>query len=163
MVKLTGPLQSLEAAGSIANLLTFQKTLQGTMVKLKSTPPAAKSDLQIGLRAMTKGLVNYWHLITDARQATWQTLADEGHLTRYQAFLGYNMSRWRQCLTPSQTYPATNLGGLSQQIVTAPVGGKGTITHQITLTRMSPRQRKLAPHENQPYEPPPAPALSAPI
>jgi len=137
MVKLTGPLQSLAATGSIANLLTFQKTRQGTMVKMKTTPHDAKSDLQIGIRAMVAALISDWHLITTARQATWQTLADENHLTLYQAFLSYNMSRWRQFKSPSQTYPATTAGTLSNYTITAPVGGQGTITHKIAVTLLN--------------------------
>jgi hypothetical protein len=70
-------------------------------------PANPKSGPQIGVRAMMKFLSQYWATISTANQATWDARAAQTTISAFNAYVAYNMSRWRRFLGPTKVDPAT--------------------------------------------------------
>ena len=71
------------------------------------TPSNPKSGPQTGIRAMLKFLSQQWAGLSTANKATWQARADQTTISTFNAYVAYNMERWRRFLGPSKTDPAT--------------------------------------------------------
>jgi len=54
---------------------------------------------------MFKFLSQNWATIGDTNQATWETRADQGVYSTFNAYMSFNQSRWRDFQAPSQHDP----------------------------------------------------------
>lgn len=93
MVKLTGPLHSLSARGTIANALTYRRHATGTIATRTPRHPQALPD---ALRSNTIVLkfvawtAKNWGII---ESPGWLTLANTWHVPRYTAYVRYQIRR----------------------------------------------------------------------
>lgn len=110
MVKVQAPALSLDASGSLANAIVFSKWKGRNYVRERVIPANPRSGGQVGIRAMFKFLTQDWTNLTAGNQATWEGRADDMVVSPFNAFLSYNMTRWRNFLGPSQEDPATATG-----------------------------------------------------
>lgn len=106
MARTTGPLFSLDASGSVGGAITFSKWKGRNYVRRRVIPSNPKSGAQVGRRAMVAFLAQQWASLSAADQAEWQPLADQLVASRFNAYVGWNMSQWHNFIEPSQQYPA---------------------------------------------------------
>jgi len=107
MVKTPGPALSLAASGSLGQALTFSTAKGRAYLKRKPTPKQPRSGLQASMRAMMKFLTQNWQHLDAQQQATWADAYATQFLSTYNAYLRYNLVRWRRTTPPSKAYPAT--------------------------------------------------------
>lgn len=106
MVKVKAPMMSLAASGSLGGALVFS-TWKGTpYVRTLVTPTNPKSAAQTAIRAMMKFLSQDWENLTAPNQATWDETALNDSISPFNAYIRYNLSRWRMYKTPSKELPA---------------------------------------------------------
>lgn len=109
MVKLAGPALSLDASGTIGGVLTFSKWKGRPYVRSRVIPNNPKTQSQLAVRSVMKFLSQIWSDLAPADQATWQILADQAKYSPFNAFTSFNMSNWRDGLTPSKQAPAARV------------------------------------------------------
>lgn len=109
MIKLTGPGHSTEAAGKLADVLSFARSKKGTYAKQLTAPAQPRTGGQVGVRAVMKFLAQEWKGIDPTRQDTWQTRAAEMGLYKYHAYISANQIRWTHFfgLTEQDNPPTT--------------------------------------------------------
>lgn len=130
MVKLTGPLMSLAASGTIADAVTFSSWKGRSYAREHVIPSNPKSGDQVSMRAMLTFLAQEWDGLTAASKATWQAPAAADSISPFNAFLKTNLQRWPNFLDPVQNYPVvagSSPDGINNELATAGL-------HGITLT-----------------------------
>lgn len=123
-MKVKGPGMSLDASGSLAGVLVFSKWKGRNYIRQLVTPANPKSGGQVGVRSMFKFLSQVWDGLSDANKALWEGRADDLIASPFNAFMSYNLRRWRDFNTPSVFDPATEIG-------TLPTGPTGVATPDI--------------------------------
>lgn len=91
MAKVSGPLHSLEASGTVGNTLTMLKQRGRQLAKFKSKPGGAPTAAQLAQRARYRAAVDAWNLLDPAGKAAWQDAADAKRITAFNAFLAANI------------------------------------------------------------------------
>jgi hypothetical protein len=154
MVKLGGPAMSLEASGTIGNVLTFSKWKGRPYVRSRVVPANPKSDAQFGVRAMMKFLAQAWAALGASPQASWDLAAEARKISAFNAYQSANMKNWRDYLAPGKTNTllrTTNAAaitatatvesgryGYSEITVGAGAGQWGAIVYLSPITGFSP-------------------------
>lgn len=110
MAKVTGPLLSMDASGSVAGAMVFAKWKGRPYVRQLVIPSNPKSGAQVGVRAMMKFLSQSWAGLSSMIKATWETQAAAITASTFNAFVKDNMASWGSFLAPTQEYPATGAG-----------------------------------------------------
>ncbi len=105
MVKLTGPVLSRAASGTLGNALTFQKSGKSHTLRKKPTPKQPRSGLQVSMRAMMSFLSKQWKNITPYQNSWANAYPHEPDLNNYNAYIRFNLERWRTRRPPTQGYP----------------------------------------------------------
>lgn len=105
MVKLTGPGLATKATGGLADALIFSSSKGRAYLKTKRKPKQPRTGAQIGMRAMMKFLAPAWSLTPGRDPTTWSDLATEAAISPFNAYLGYNLERWRNADPPTINYP----------------------------------------------------------
>ena len=105
MVRVYGPMMSLDASGSLAQAIVFSKWKGRNYVRERVIPANPKSGGQRGMRAMLKFLAQNWTNVGDSPQASWEARADAASISPFNAFTSYNQKRWRNFTGPTDTYP----------------------------------------------------------
>lgn len=121
MVKVYGPMMSLDASGTIGKAITFSKWKGRNYARERVIPANPKSGAQTGRRAMFKFLTQAWDALTDGDKATWQPLADQLVALTFNAYVAEGMEGWHNFLTPAMATPATRIGTPSDNALTAAV------------------------------------------
>ena len=132
MVKVNGPLMSLDASGTLADTITFSKWKGRNYVRERVIPSNPKSGAQVGRRSMFKFLSQNWAPITTGNKATWQDLADELVASPFNAFLRLNMKNWHNFLAPSEASPPGRADDGSDNAIDAAVWEENRI--KLTLS-----------------------------
>ena len=123
MVKLAGPLFSLEASGQLGDALVFSKWKGRPYAREKVTPANPRSGGQVGVRSMLKFLSQFWASLDTATQGDWAARAEDMVVSPFNAYVSYNQRRWRNFLYPSQLDPADETGvAPSAPVVTGTAG-----------------------------------------
>jgi len=86
MAKLTGPLLSQEAHGSLSKILTFSRRKSGSQVRDYNKPTGTPSPSQRAKRRITEFLVAQWQNMTAAEKDAWAASAASAGL----ALSGYH-------------------------------------------------------------------------
>lgn len=131
MTKVTGPLLSMEASGSIGGAMTFARWKGRPYVRMLVKPSNPKSDAQTTQRAMMRFLAQVWGTLGAPTHATWQELADAGKYSTFNAFVAANLQAWTQGQTPEAQY---NNAADSVDPLTIASATAGVKQAEITLT-----------------------------
>ena len=123
MVRLYGPLMSLDASGTLADSVTFSKWKGRNYARQRVVPSNPNSVSQQSVRAMLRALSQAWASMSAGNQATWQVRADQTTISPFNAFCAYNLNRWRSFKAPSKEDPATEVGGAPNAPTTTPSAG----------------------------------------
>lgn len=130
MVRVYGPAMSLDASGTLANTITFTKWKGRNVLRQRVIPANPKTGPQVGMRAMMKFLAQYWATISAANKATWEARAALTNVAPFNAYVSYNMTRWRSFKGPTKVDPAIDTGAAGGAPTTTPTGG----IRQISLS-----------------------------
>lgn len=104
MVKLTGPMFSMSARGTIGNAATYATSIKGTSyAKRKPRPRNPQTRAQIAQRQMFSFISKNWFRISQVNQAAWESQARIYQASRFTAFTRTSLDNWRSFLPPSQT------------------------------------------------------------
>jgi len=109
MVKLQGPLASLDASGTIAKAITVSKWKGRHYLKAKNRPVDPATALQLPTRAAMTWLAAEWLLLSDEERQSWNTPATAPELPGYNAFIGHNLKRILTHRGPTKTWPAAEI------------------------------------------------------
>jgi len=102
MVKLIGPLCSLEARGALAETLIYARVGMTSYAKAYAVPTNPQTQPQTSIRIAITAITQAWQTLADYEKSTWQELADLWNLSPYHAYLRYNTQRWPNNLLPQQ-------------------------------------------------------------
>ena len=108
MVKVAGPLFSVEAQGTLGGVLTYQRGFGRHRVTVKPDHRDAGTDEQLSQREKFLAAVAYWKALTVEAKAAYNVIADPMQMTGYQYVLREHM-----------------LGRLEPVVPEAPEGGFG--------------------------------------
>lgn len=128
MVKLAGPMMSLDASGKLANTLVFSKWKGRNYCRQLVTPANPKSGGQTGMRSMFKFLSQIWNGLTDGNKATWEDRADTNVISPFNAFMSRNQFLWRDFLPPGNEDPVGATGTPGAITNEAATAGERSIT-----------------------------------
>lgn len=131
MVKVNGPMMSLDASGTLADTITFSKWKGRNYVRERVIPSNPKSGAQTGRRSMFKFLTQAWNAIAAGDQATFQDLADDIVASPFNAYLRINMQDWHNFLAPSEAFARARSNTPSDNALTAAVWEENRI--KLTL------------------------------
>lgn len=106
MVRLKGPALSTDAAGSLADAITFATNNKRRSLRTKGKPKNTKSNNQLAIRAMMAFLSANWAALSTADKATWEPPARAAGHAPYHAYIKHNMKRWRTFRPPAKLYPS---------------------------------------------------------
>jgi len=79
---------------------------------------------------MLKFLSQWWTNVPSGKKATWEDRADSRVISPFNAYVGYNLARWRNFLAPSLADPALEAAAAPAAPTTTPTDG----TRQISLS-----------------------------
>lgn len=130
-MKVTAPLMSLDASGTLGKAFVASKWKGRNYMRRHVVPSNPRSAGQTANRAMIAFLSQYWHLMTALNQAEWNALAAQGNFSPFNAFVRYNMNRWKQYTMPFET-PVSVSAAPSAPTISSSVGGIGQIQLNIT-------------------------------
>lgn len=128
MVKVSAPALSLDASGSIAGSMVFSKWKGRNYVRSLVKPSNPQSGGQTGMRSMFRFLSQQWASLTAGNQATWLDRAAVTVISAFNAYLAYNLFRWRNFLGASKEDPAAETAFTGTLGALAAVGGVRSIT-----------------------------------
>ena len=105
MAIITGPLFSLEAHGSLGDVLTYARLGRTNYTKVHFTPANPRSQKQVVRRLMTGWLTQTWSALSDSEKANFNSMATSWNLSPYHAWLKFNSQRWTSNLMPAKLLP----------------------------------------------------------
>lgn len=154
MVKLSAPMLSLDASGKLGGAIVFSKWKGRNYARALVTPSNPRAGGQVGMRAMLKFLSQYWTYVAPAHRSSWNDPADAAVISQFNAFVGYNLTRWRNFHSPCIVHPAeeaeaapgapttTPTDGVRQISLSiaqgAPAADLGFVIHRSTTTGFTP-------------------------
>ncbi len=131
MATVKGPLFSIDASGTVGGAIVYSSWKGRSYVRQHAVPANPKSVGQLSVRAMMKFLSQDWTNLSTVQKAVWETRAAVTNISPFNAFLGYNMTRWGLYKTPSIADPAaeSNTAG----VIDTPVATAGSRSILISL------------------------------
>jgi len=107
MARVTGPLMSIDASGSIASTIVYSKWRGRNYVRRHAIPANPRSGPQLAARAVIAFLGRAWETVTVPNRATWEDVADAAKISPFNAFVARGAKDWRDGWAPSEFLPAT--------------------------------------------------------
>jgi len=92
MAKVTNPLMSIAAAGSIGSMLTFSTTTSSQVAKRMSAPAKRTSTAQQARRALYLDAVSAWNALTDTEKTAYSEAAEPLKITGYNMYLSQHIA-----------------------------------------------------------------------
>lgn len=105
MVKLNAPMLSLDASGKLGGAVVFSKWKGRNYARALVTPSNPRSGPQVGIRAMLTFLSQIWDGLSAGNKSSWLDAATADAISTFNAFVGYNLRRWRDFNTPTEAFP----------------------------------------------------------
>jgi len=132
MVKLNGPMFSLEASGSVGGTLTYASWKGRAYARQLVQPTNPRSAGQTGMRSMFAFLSKQWTNISSGDQATFDADAEAKSISPFNSYMALNMGRHKNYLPPSQTFtPAAASTPLTVTTMTLS-GGEAYVNIELT-------------------------------
>jgi hypothetical protein len=101
MVKVSAPMLSMDASGTIGKAAVFSKWKGRNYVRSHVVPHNPKSAGQIGVRSMFKFLAQEWNGLGSTPKGTWSEIATALNISGFNAYIRTNQRRWRNFRAPS--------------------------------------------------------------
>jgi len=106
MVKVYSPLMSLEAAGSLAQTITYYRSVRHQAVKRRGKPLNPRSPKQTAIRSLMTHLSRTWSSLSSLEKESWRVCLEPSTASPYYSYLGHNQRRWQRKKPPTRLYPA---------------------------------------------------------
>lgn len=119
MPRVTNPLFSVSAVGTVAEILTYRNSPRGAICRKWAKPTGSPSAKQIEVREFTGERMNHWPLISTEDQASWFLLALERNIEPINAYLQVNWERHLQGKASTDFYPPVDVPLVASVTVTA--------------------------------------------
>jgi len=132
MARVTGPLMSMDASGTIAGAIVFSRWKGLPYVRRHAIPSNPRTHKQVGVRAMMSFLAREYAGLTDGDKETWALLAETMHQSAFNRFVGFNAAQWAMLYPPTQRHPAAAAGTEPSAPTLIVVGGLHTAAIGIT-------------------------------
>lgn len=87
MAKVTAPLMSISASGSIGQTLTMLKQMHRNIAKKKGKPGGQPSAAQLARRAFYAQAAADWSALNPAQKLAWKPAADAAQITPFNAYM----------------------------------------------------------------------------
>jgi hypothetical protein len=137
MAKITSPLLSLDASGSVAGAITFSKWKGRNYVRQLVKPSNPSTAKQVSVRSMFGFLAQQWALLTPTQQATWAGKAAATTVSEFNAYMSTNQNRWRSLLAPGKSNPVPSTGTVGTVNAQSVVGAIRLATIAVSLTAVN--------------------------
>lgn len=134
MVRVYGPLFSLDASGTIAKGPVFSKWKGRNYVRVRVIPSNPQSGGQVGMRRMLRFLSQDWTNLLAAEKSSWEARAAQSTVSPFNAFISANMARWRNFLSPGINDPVGGTGAPGTYANFAATAGVRQITVDFDCT-----------------------------
>lgn len=133
MARVTGPLHSDGASGTLGKTITFSHW-KGARAYVRScvTPTNPKMPKQVGVRSMFGFCAAAWHALADGVKLTWKPLADATSISEYNAYIKKALANWQTFLFPQQNYDELRDSTALSVTTQTTTGGVGTATIAVT-------------------------------
>lgn len=138
MVKLTGPMMSLTAAGKFGKAIVYYMLRGVACARMLVIPHNPNTPSQQSFRAMMTFLSQVWDGLTPANKATWVGLAEVEGYAPFNGFVSINMSQWDLYDAPGKEYPIGDTGAGGDAPTTTPTAGVKQIGLSIAHGIASP-------------------------
>lgn len=109
MVKVTAPMLSEDARGSLGTAVNFSKHRGVNVARTIPKPINPRTATQVSARAMLAFLSTSWHNLPPFAQETWVAPSRSYGTTPFHAFLSLNLKAWNLANAPYQEYPKTGV------------------------------------------------------
>lgn len=122
MAKVSGPLMSMEASGTLAGAITFSKWKGRPYVRARVTPHNPRSSAQVGVRSNMAGLVHLYQANKALLDAAFMDRAKQRSISAFNAFTGAMQTRRSENLyaaqdpAPTNAAPANNATALAAAV-----------------------------------------------
>jgi len=121
MARVTGPLMSIDASGTLAGAIVFAKWRGRNYVRRHAIPANPRSPAQLAARSIIAFLGAVWKSLTAPNQATWLPGAESLKISAFNEYIRINARNWRDGFAPSQETPATRIETVATPITGVPV------------------------------------------
>lgn len=108
MAKVTGPLLSMDASGTVAGTAVFSKWKGRNYVRTRVIPHNPKSAAQTGVRTTHAGLVATFQANVATINTNFATRAKQRSISPFNAFVGFNQKRMAEGFYPANSVTPTN-------------------------------------------------------
>jgi len=116
--RVSGPLFSMDASGSVGKAITFGKWKGRPWVRVHFTPQNPKTEKQVNVRAAMALLVLGWQANDDAFHDYWDSVADQFNYSGFNHYIKKGMVDYVAVLTTSVTPTSlTDNNGIPSEIV----------------------------------------------
>jgi hypothetical protein len=105
MVKITGPLASGSASGSLSSQLTFSNANGVSYVKTYAKPKQPRTIAQQAGRTKMRAAVAAWKALSPAAQESWILATDAKQRSAYNAFLSWFLLQPETPATKAAAFP----------------------------------------------------------
>lgn len=106
MARVTGPLMSFDASGTVAGSIVFAKWRGRNYVRRHAVPANPRSQAQLAARAIVAFLAPRWAALTLTNRTTWDAGAEALRISSFNEYVRINARNWRDLLAPSMAFPA---------------------------------------------------------
>lgn len=106
MARVTGPLMSFDASGTIAGAVVFAKWRGRNYVRRHAVPSNPRSVAQLAARSIIAFAGQQWKSIGGVDQATWEAGAESLKISAFNEYIRINARNWRDQFCPSKASPA---------------------------------------------------------
>jgi len=93
MPKVTGPLMSISASGTVAGTVNYRETKRGSIARIHSQPSGDPSSEQLSIRAINKQVSQAWASVSTEERETWSERAEAQSYSTFNAFFVENFNR----------------------------------------------------------------------
>jgi hypothetical protein len=132
MVKLTGPMMSIDASGTFADTLTFSKWKGRNYARQRVIPENPKTAKQSGVRGMMKFLAQAWTDLVAGEKDDYDAAATARNISAYNEYISQNLARWQMFKSPSKNSPAEEASTPLTITTCVATGGVGHVSLVIT-------------------------------
>lgn len=133
MARTTAPLFSLDASGTVAGAIVFSKWRGRQYVRRHTRPKNPQTVSQVGIRAAMKFLSQEYKNQKTQVDSQFTDPAAAANISTFNAFVAYNMRRWREGKGLTTYYPATEATN-SITITQGLTGGQRNVLVSVTAS-----------------------------
>lgn len=136
MARVTGPLMSFDASGTVAGAIVFSKWRGRNYVRRHAVPANPRSVAQVAARSIIAFLGSQWASLSGANQATWEPAAESEKISAFNQYIKYNARNWRDQMAPCMAFPPVRVApaGTVDSIVSVVSGRQVELTLSYTIT-----------------------------